>query len=292
MPVSLYNKVMARRVKKKYILVIAIMTLVFTISILLVLNVLLTNILNKEEDEKLIIDYRYELKDDLLDLPLSAIDPSSISGDMFKTYEDDTYTSELGIDVSSHQKDIDWDKVKEAGIEFVYIRCGYRGYQTGLLNTDEMFYDHYNGAKEAGLKVGVYFFSHAINIDEAIEEAYYTYELIKDLDIDLEVVYDLEDIDYDESRLEGVSSDTRTDCAMAFSSKIQELGYDPMIYTNLYWTEVHYDLEKVMNYPIWFAQYSDTPDFPYYFTLWQYTNSALFDGVDVQTDINLRLVKK
>ena len=171
MPVSLYNKVMARRVKKKYILVIAIMTLVFTISILLVLNVLLTNILNKEEDEKLIIDYRYELKDDLLDLPLSAIDPSSISGDMFKTYEDDTYTSELGIDVSSHQKDIDWDKVKEAGIEFVYIRCGYRGYQTGLLNTDEMFYDHYNGAKEAGLKVGVYFFSHAINIDEAIEEA-------------------------------------------------------------------------------------------------------------------------
>ncbi len=292
MPVSLYNKVMARRVKKKYILVIAIMTLVFTISTLLVLNVLLTNILNKEEDEKLVIDYRYELKDDLLDLPLSAIDPSSISGDMFKTYEDDTYTSELGIDVSSHQKDIDWDKVKEAGIEFVYIRCGYRGYQTGLLNTDEMFYDHYNGAKEAGLKVGVYFFSHAINIDEAIEEAYYTYELIKDLDIDLEVVYDLEDIDYDESRLEGVSSDTRTDCAMAFSSKIQELGYDPMIYTNLYWTEIHYDLEKVMNYPIWFAQYSDTPDFPYYFTLWQYTNSALFDGVDVQTDINLRLVKK
>ena len=292
MPVSLYNKVMARRVKKKYILVITIMTLIFTISILLVLNVLLTNILNKEEDEKLVIDYRYELKDDLLDLPLSAIDPSSISGDMFKTYEDDTYTSELGIDVSSHQKDIDWDKVKEAGIEFVYIRCGYRGYQTGLLNTDEMFYDHYNGAKEAGLKVGVYFFSHAINIDEAIEEAYYTYELIKDLDIDLEVVYDLEDIDYDESRLEGVSSDTRTDCAMAFSSKIQELGYDPMIYTNLYWTEIHYDLEKVMNYPIWFAQYSDTPDFPYYFTLWQYTNSALFDGVDVQTDINLRLVKK
>ena len=118
------------------------------------------------------------------------------------------------------------------------------------------------------------------------------YELIKDLDIDLEVVYDLEDIDYDESRLEGVSSDTRTDCAMAFSSKIQELGYDPMIYTNLYWAEIHYDLEKVMNYPIWFAQYSDTPDFPYYFTLWQYTNSALFDGVDVQTDINLRLVKK
>ena len=292
MPVSLYNKVMARRVKKKYILVIAIMTLVFTISTLLVLNVLLTNILNKEEDEKLVIDYRYELKDDLLDLPLSDIDPSSISGDMFKTYEDDTYTSELGIDVSSHQKDIDWDKVKEAGIEFVYIRCGYRGYQTGLLNTDEMFYDHYNGAKEAGLKVGVYFFSHAINIDEAIEEAYYTYELIKDLDIDLEVVYDLEDIDYDESRLEGVSSDTRTDCAMAFSSKIEELGYDPMIYTNLYWTEVHYDLEKVMNYPIWFAQYSGTPDFPYYFTLWQYTNSALFDGVDVQTDINLRLVKK
>ena len=284
--------VMAKRVKKKYILVIAMMTLVFTIAVLLVINALLSQLLNRTKDEKLIIDYRYEVKDDLLDLPLSVIDPDKISGDTFKSYEDDTYTSILGIDVSSHQKDIDWQKVKDAGIEFVYIRCGYRGYQSGLLNTDDMFYEHYNGAKEAGLEVGVYFFSHAVNIDEAIEEAYYTYELIKDLDIDLEVVYDLEDIDYDESRLENVSSSTRTDCAMAFASKIEELGYDPMIYTNLYWSEVHYDLEKIMNYPIWYAQYSDVPDFPYYFTLWQYTNTAIFDGVDVETDINLRLLEK
>ncbi len=284
--------VMAKRVKKKYILVIAMMTLVFTIAVLLVINALLSQLLNRTKDEKLIIDYRYEVKDDLLDLPLSVIDPDKISGDTFKSYEDDTYTSILGIDVSSHQKDIDWQKVKDAGIEFVYIRCGYRGYQSGLLNTDDMFYEHYNGAKEAGLEVGVYFFSHAVNIDEAIEEAYYTYELIKDLDIDLEVVYDLEDIDYDESRLENVSSSTRTDCAMAFASKIEELGYDPMIYANLYWSEVHYDLEKIMNYPIWYAQYSDVPDFPYYFTLWQYTNTAIFDGVDVETDINLRLLEK
>lgn len=286
-----YNISMARKIRKDRVLIIVLMTLVFTIAILILINTIL-NIFIKEGSKPLAIDYNYKIKDDLLDLPKTVIDDDHISGDMYKSYEDEIYTSRLGLDVSSHQKKIDWSKVKAAGIDFVYIRCGYRGYQSGLLNTDEMFYEHYKGAKEAGLDVGVYFFSHAIDTDEAIEEAYYTYELIKDLDIDLEVVYDLEDIDYDTSRLEDVTSATRTDCAIAFASKIEELGYKPMIYTNLYWTETHYDLEKIMNYPLWYAQYSDTPDFPYYYTLWQYTDSAKIDGIDVLSDLNLMLVKK
>ena len=283
---------MPRKVKKDRLLIIIISTIIFTVTILVILNTILSIFLNRDQKRTLIVDHTYEKKDDLLDLPLSILDPEHLSGDIFKSYEDDDYTSSLGIDVSSHQSAIDWQAVKDQGIDFVYIRCGYRGYQTGLLNVDDMFYEHYNGAKEADLAVGVYFFSHAIDINEAIDEAFFTYELIRDLDIDLEVVYDLEDISYDESRLDPVSSEVRTDCAMAFASKIEELGYKPMIYTNLYWTETHYDLEQIMNYPLWFAQYTDEPDFPYYYELWQYTDAAEIEGIDTLTDLNLRLERK
>ena len=282
-----------RRLRKDRLLILVAITLVFTIALLIAINTLIEIISSGEKDEKIAINYDVEPQDDLLDLPLSIIDSNHLyyEGD-FLYYEDAEYTSLLGIDVSSHQEEVDWQAVKDAGISFVYIRCGYRGYQSGILNADSLFYDHYKGAKEVGLDVGVYFFSHAINTEEAIEEAYFTYEMIKDLDIDLEVVYDLEDISYDESRLDSVNPEVYTENAMALAYKIKEFGYKPMIYTNLYWATEHYDLEQIMNYPLWYAQYNNEADFPYLYKLWQYTDSGEVAGIDVPTDLNIMLVEK
>jgi len=192
-----------------------------------------------------------------------------------------------GIDVSSHQGEIDWQKVKDSGVEFVFLRIGYRGYEQGLLNADTAFEEYYNGAREVGLPVGVYFFSQAIDEREAMEEAYYVLEHIRGKQIDLPIVYDLEDVDYAESRIEAIDAEQRTNNALAFCQKIEENGRTPMIYTNLSWSETYYDLYRIMNYPLWFAQYNNLPGLDYEFVVWQYSDHAEIDGIEELVDTNL-----
>lgn len=273
-----------RKIKVFNLLVVITITLTFIVAIALTTTALYNSFFKH--------DYTVNQKDDLLDLPLNVVKSEYIKGDTFKSYEDDKYTSLLGIDVSSHQSDIDWKKVKDQGIEFAFIRCGYRGYEGGSLFKDKYFMKNYEGAKANGIKVGVYFFSQATSVKEAIDEAYFTKEMIEDLEIDLPVVYDLEDIDYAESRMKNTSKEERTAHAMAFASKISDFGYQPMIYTNLEWSKNYFELEQIYNYPIWYAQYNDEPDIEYYFDIWQYTDKAMIDGVDVPVDLNIMLMRK
>lgn len=207
-------------------------------------------------------------------------------------YNDEIYTSMTGIDVSNHQGKIDFNKVKEDGIEFVYIRLGYRGYQSGQLNLDDMFETYYEQAKNAGLQVGVYYFSSAINIQEAMDEAYFVLDHIKDKQLDLPIAYDYEDIDYDTSRIESVSNKTRTDNALAFCQIIQEGNYTPIIYASSYWLNDIYDLSKIYNYDVWLAQYNDTLNYPYEFKIWQYTQNGTVDGIEKPVDINIMMINK
>ena len=273
-----------RKLNKKNLGITIIITLVFTVTVLVIINALI-NIMFRH-------DYTYEHVDDLLDLPRTLINNDYLYKDEYMHYEDDRYYSITGIDVSSHQKDIDFNKVRETGISFVYIRCGYRGYSEGIIHEDSYFKKNYEAAKKAGLMVGVYFFSQAIDEKEAIDEAYFVRDMIKGLDIDLSVAYDLESIDYDESRIDDLEIEEKTSCAMAFASKIEEFGYQPMIYTNLEWANNHYDLKQIMNYDIWYAQYNDKPDFPYQYTIWQYTDKGSIYGITVETDVNMMMVKK
>lgn len=273
-----------RKLNKKNLGITIIITLAFTVTVLVIINALI-NIMFRH-------DYTYEHVDDLLDLPRTLINNDYLYKDEYIHYEDDRYYSITGIDVSSHQKDIDFNKVREAGISFVYIRCGYRGYSEGIIHEDSYFKKNYEAAKKAGLMVGVYFFSQAIDEKEAIDEAYFVRDMIKGLDIDLSVAYDLESIDYDESRIDDLEIEEKTSCAMAFASKIEEFGYQPMIYTNLEWANNHYDLKQIMNYDIWYAQYNDKPDFPYQYTIWQYTDKGSIYGITVETDVNMMMVKK
>ena len=234
--------------------------------------------------------YQVEMRDGLKELPLNDIDKSLFKGDELKTYEDDKYYSRLGVDVSSHNQEVDYATLKEMGVDFVFIRLGYRGYSKGALNLDPAFKENYQKAKDAGLAVGVYFFSQALDEKEAIDEAIFVAENLKGLKIDLEVAYDLED-GHANGRIKDLSKEEKSRNALAFCAKIEELGYEPLIYSNLHWLENEYVLEDILNYPIWFAQYSDHPDMIYPFKMWQYSDSLTFND-ERAIDMNIRFEEK
>lgn len=188
-------------------------------------------------------------------------------------YEDDKYISSLGIDVSYYQGGIDWSKVKQEGMEFVIIRLGYRGYGNGKLVVDNNFHKYIKEAVNAGLEVGVYFFSQAVNEQEAIEEAEFVINNIKDYEITYPVCFDTEKIKNDTSRTENLSADERTNITITFCERIKEAKYTPMIYANAKWLTTALDLHKLQQYKIWYADYQEKPIYPYDFSMWQYTET-------------------
>lgn len=193
----------------------------------------------------------------------------------------------LGVDVSYHQGDIDWNAVAADGVSFAMIRAGYRGYGTGALMTDDYFTANMEGALAAGLDTGVYFFSQALNTDEAVEEAQYVIDLLSGYTVNMPVVFDMEVLTED-ARANDLTASERAEIAKAFCDTIAAAGYTPMIYGNTayYMAKINFD-EICGNYGIWLAQYYDTPFFPYQFEMWQYTNSGTVDGISGQVDMNL-----
>lgn len=196
--------------------------------------------------------------------------------------------SRLGIDVSSHQKDIDWQQVAQSGVEFAFVRIGYRGFTEGGLFPDE--YAEYNlrEAKAAGLEVGAYFYSQALNEAEAREEAEYCLEFLKDCELDLPLVYDWEYVS-GSARTADMDSETLTACAKTFCETVEEAGYEPMVYFNRELDRTLYDLRALQAYPFWFALYSESMDYPYAFDIWQYTNTGTVPGIEGDVDLNLWL---
>lgn len=198
--------------------------------------------------------------------------------------------SYAGIDVSSHQKDIDWEKVKAAGIDFAIIRVGFRGYGTGAIVLDDYFTQNIEGALNAGINVGVYFFSQAINEAEAIEEAELVLEQIKNYNVTYPVVYDAEDISNDTARTDGLLGAQITSNCIAFCERIKEAGYTPMIYANKRWFLTRLDLTRLADYDMWHAAYVDAPDTPYMYTMWQYSSTGTVDGINGSVDLNISFV--
>ena len=202
-----------------------------------------------------------------------------------------TQPSVLGIDVSSHQGDIDWQKVADAGVEFAMIRVGYRGYETGLLNEDAHARNNYAGARAAGLQVGAYFFSQAVTPEEALEEAVFVLEQTQDWELELPVVFDWEHMGQG-SRTAQVSADTVMDCIRTFNDRITQAGHSPMLYFNPYHAEHFLDLEALADYPFWLALYTDRMDYDYAVDMWQYTSEGVVPGIGGPVDINLWFPEK
>lgn len=195
-----------------------------------------------------------------------------------------------GIDVSYHQGDIDWELVKESGIEFVMMRVGYRGYgESGKLVEDTNFQANIRGATDAGLKIGVYFFSQALNLEEVEEEVDFLLERIEDWEIAMPVVYDWEYVS-DEARTANMDARTLTDCSRHFCDLVEEAGYQPMVYFNRNQAANLLYLEELTDYPFWLAAYTDRMGFPYKVDMWQYTDNGRVPGIDGPVDVDVLFV--
>lgn len=208
-------------------------------------------------------------------------------GKKYYTDETGTYVSSFGIDVSYHQGDIYWENVAADGVEFAIIRAGYRGYQTGELMQDTRFTEYIQGARSAGLDVGIYFFSQAINSQEALEEAEFVLSMIEGYDIDYPVVFDWEYISTDEARTDDLQREVLTQAAVTFCERISQAGYTPMIYGNAATMIFRYNLAEIAEYDFWLAQYYDEPSFYYDFKMWQYSSSGIVDGISNYVDMNV-----
>ena len=205
-----------------------------------------------------------------------------------------------GIDVSKWQGDIDWNKVKAAGYDFVFIRCGYRGYETGALATDDKFEENIEGAQASGLMVGVYFFSQAINEVEAQQEASLVINMIKDYNITYPVVFDWETAPGYRT-YEGISVDKMTKIANTFLSMVENAGYEAMIYGNKYDLQRFDDVSISKNYKVWHARYpakyeysdkyyqagEEVPELDYAYQIWQYKSTGNVPGISVDVDMNV-----
>ena len=196
----------------------------------------------------------------------------------------------LGIDISRYQNEIDFDKVKDSGFSFVMVRVGARGYKSGKITLDENFEDNISKAIEAGLDVGVYFFSQAITPQEAEEEAAVVLEAIKEKPITYPIAFDMEFTPNDTSRVETLSKDERTAITAAFLNKIAEGGYKPMIYGNKEWLVKRIDAGKFPGINVWLADTSSIPDYPYQYSMWQYTTKGTLEGVSGGIDMDICFV--
>ena len=206
-------------------------------------------------------------------------------------YNDPAYTTAIGIDVSSHQKEIDWQKVAAAGVEFAFLRLGYRGYGSeGTINLDPYFQQNLTGAKAAGIRVGVYFFSQAITTAEAEEEARFVLENLNGAYLECPVVYDWEVVSSSGARTAGLSNTTLTDCAITFCESVAAAGYTPMIYYNLPVGYTHYQLDRLTAYDVWFAQYAAAPSMYYNYRIWQYSDSGSVPGISGKVDMDLAFI--
>lgn len=195
----------------------------------------------------------------------------------------------LGIDVSDHQREIDWQQVAQAGIEFAFVRIGYRGYSEGGIYADEYAPRNIENAQANGLDVGVYFYSQALTPGEAVEEAEFCLEFLESYDIQLPVVFDWEYVST-EARTGMMDMQTLTACAIAFCETVRTAGYEAMLYANPDIARNFLDLRQLQDYPFWLALYSDTMDYPHRMDYWQYTAGGTVPGITGNVDINLQFM--
>lgn len=194
--------------------------------------------------------------------------------------------SRLGIDVSKWNKEIDWDRVKGAGIEFAIIRAGYRGSVTGSLVEDPYFVANMKGAAASGISTGVYFFTQAVNEVEAVEEASAVLNLIQGYHLSCPIFIDTEGAGGN-GRADGLDPETRTLVCEAFCRTIENAGYTAGVYASRNWYNNNLYTNRLDQYCIWLAEYRSVPLYQGYYQMWQYTSKGTVDGIQGNVDMNI-----
>ncbi|MBD5464398.1 MAG: hypothetical protein HDR22_00980 [Lachnospiraceae bacterium] len=248
----------------------------------------------KEQIEyRLIEDISYMIKsEDEVD---ASIEDTEVQGALADA--DSTETVEhlkrenagFGIDVSKWNKEIDWKKVKAAGVDFVIIRCGYRGSSTGALVEDPYFRKNIEGATREGIKVGIYFFTQAVNTVEAVEEASMVLTLCKGYELAFPIFIDTEGAG-GKGRADELDREIRTQVCKAFCETIENSGFNAGVYASRSWFVSNVDASVLESHYIWLAQYRRTPTYAGSYDLWQYTSSGSVDGIDGRVDLNISYV--
>ena len=198
----------------------------------------------------------------------------------------------FGVDVSKYQKNVDWAKIKKAGVSFVIVRIGYRGYgAAGTLVLDPMFEEHFTNVKNAGLKVGVYFFSQATTEAEAKEEAFACAYVLNGRKLDYPIFFDTEasGASNGSGRADGLGMEDRTKCAIAFCEEVKAQGYKPGVYASTLWYRKRIDLNSLKKYTIWNAHYGVASS-PIECALWQGTCTARLPGYKGDMDVNISYI--
>lgn len=209
---------------------------------------------------------------------------------VMKYYDKGKVASHLGVNLNRNSGDVNFEKLKSAGAEFVMVRMGARGYQNGQITMDDKFATYVQQAREAGLEVGLTFYSQAVTKEEAVEEANVVLSSISANSITYPIVFDMETVSNDTSRIDTLSKMTLTSIADSFCKTIKEAGYSPMIYGNKYWLLRKIDLTKLGSYDIWLSQEEDIPDYPYRFSMWEYTREGLIDGVSGDASLSISFI--
>lgn len=202
--------------------------------------------------------------------------------------EGDLVVSHKGIDVSQHQGEIDWQQVAEDGIEFAFLRVGFRGYgEAGRLVVDEQFENNVKGALANGIKVGVYFYSQSVTVEEALEEASLVLEQIAPYKITGPVVYDAEKLSNSDARTLNLTMEERTAMTKAFCNAVAQAGYRPVVYLNLELALTSLDLAQLEEYDKWLAHYTTEMYYPYDYKIWQYSEKGTVKGINSKVDLDI-----
>ena len=206
-----------------------------------------------------------------------------------KKLQNTSGSTRVGIDVSKWNGDIDWDKVRRAGVEFAIIRAGYRGSVTGSLVEDPCFVANMKGAAASGVSVGVYFFTQAVNEVEAVEEASAVLKLVREYQLDYPIFIDTEGAGGN-GRADGLDVETRTLVCEAFCRTIENAGYRSGIYGSRNWYNTKLYTERLENYCIWLAEYRSSPIYRGYYLMWQYTSKGKIDGIEGNVDMDISYI--
>lgn len=197
--------------------------------------------------------------------------------------------SYVGVDISKQTGSVNFAGLKSAGVDYVMIRLGGRGYSTGQISVDENFKANIEGAIAEGLDIGIYFYSQAINQEEAIQEVNF---VVQNLDpyranIKYPIAFDMEFVANDEARIDGLSREDRTNIATSFLEGVKAAGYIPMLYGDKEWLIMEVDLAKLQDYDIWLTQEADIPDYPYQYAMWQYSSTGVVNGIKGDANLNI-----